>query len=175
MLKRSANVGRWHLAIVAIMHVPVLATLGCSGEGIQVKQVATLELGQGRAIRLYVERGWEITQSWFYEVWEGEEVVSPLSMFGGSVPEQEVPALRVLTARDGTLVGVVEAEAPQVILILHDFGSGRSWPRGSFHDDWKRRRATGKEMLAALRAANPGVDLVLSHERGGAPGGKLSP
>ena len=91
--------------------------------------ISTLVVGKDRTIEITAQSCWEISRSVYYEVKENGRVVTPLySMTFDSGSDEHRYA--ILTARGGSLVGVVDTtQTPHELVILHDFRSGESWPR----------------------------------------------
>jgi len=69
----------------------------------------------------------------------------------------------VLTAEGGALVAVVEASAPEVVLLLHDFERNDSWPYQGHTEHHTERLARGEALLRRLVSEHPKSDCVLSH------------
>ena len=91
--------------------------------------ISKLTVGKGRTIEITGQSCWEISRSVYYEVKENGNVVTPLHVMSFDSGSAE-HSYAILSARGGSLIGVVDTtETPHELVILHDFGSGESWPR----------------------------------------------
>ena len=145
--------------LTSVMMAATLASLllGCEPEH-QLEQVQVLSVGSQRSIVCHVNRDWECTQPWYYEVRERGRVIVPATVFAFWIPRPglPLPVLHTVRSSDGMVAGVSEEQTPERILILHDFGSGFSWPR----DDDDPRKLDNA--LRVLRDAHPALDFVLT-------------
>jgi hypothetical protein len=144
--------------LVAIIH-PDFATCARSG----YYDVKVIALGEDRAIRIRAQCWWEMNQLVAYEVYDSGRVVQESFPFGGVTEDPELLRFSTLTAREGDVVGLFEPQMPEVILVLHDFGTGESWPC-EWHEGYEAVRERGHRMLDQLKRDNPGVDLQLSYD-----------
>ena len=119
--------------------------------------ISELVVGNGRTIEITAQSCWEISRSVYYEVKENGNVVTPLcAMTFDSGSDRHRYAM--LSARGGSLVGVVDtSQTPHELVILHDFGSGESWPRlrdfEVSYDDAVRKKWRG--LFDQLKSENP--------------------
>jgi hypothetical protein len=60
------------------------------------------------------------------------------------------------------MIAIVERSAPDVLLVLHDFATGRTWPAG----DFRERDAVGTALLEQLRTIRAGTYYLKSHVSG---------
>ena len=125
---------------------------GCDPEPISV-----LVVGKGRTIEITGQSCWEISRSVYYEVKENGKVVTPLyAMTSDSGSDEH--RYEILSARGGSLIGVVDTtQTPHELVILHDFGSGESWPR--LRDDEvsydEAVRKKWRDLFDQLQSENP--------------------
>jgi hypothetical protein len=123
--------------------------------------VTTLDAGQDREVVIWADRYVENCQPFYYEVKVSGRITSPMSFISCSWEE---PPFKLLSSKDRNLVGVVDGERPEVLLVLHDFASGETWPRGKDSDDWRVNSDRGRRLRDRLRADHPQLSLALSGE-----------
>ena len=119
--------------------------------------ISTLVVGQGRTIEITAESCWEISRSVYYEVKENGNVMTPryaMTFDSGNDEHQYA----ILSAKGGSLVGVVDtSQTTHELVILHDFGSGESWPR--LRDDEvsynEAVRKKWRDLFDQLQSENP--------------------
>jgi hypothetical protein len=119
--------------------------------------IAELAVGKARTIEITAQSCWEISRSIYYEVKENGNVVTPLyaMSFDSGSDEHRYAILR---ANGGSLVGVVDTtKTPNELVILHDFGSGQSWPRlrnnEVSYDEAVRKK--WRDLFDELKSENP--------------------
>ncbi len=122
-------------------------------------KVQTLDAGRHRRIYIYRMSSWEVSIPLSYEVWDGNTKSVERTSFLFIEP---IPEFRLVTSEGGDLVAVVSSEAPEVVLILHDFKSGDSWPHGLSHERWNEPSKKGDLLLDRLKAGHPSVRYVLN-------------
>jgi hypothetical protein len=121
--------------------------------------ISTLVVGKGRTIEITAASCWEISRSVYYEVKVDGNVVTPLfAMTFDSGSDEHQYA--ILSAKGGSLVGVVDtSQTPHELVILHDFGSGESWPRlrdtEVSYDEAVRKK--WRDLFDQLQSENPGL------------------
>jgi hypothetical protein len=87
--------------------------------------VAHLLIGRGRAINIWAEASWEINRGIYYEVRDGDRVVTRKTFFEADDGKAR-HTYTVVFAERHQLVGVVEDGR---LIIIQDFQAGESWPR----------------------------------------------
>ncbi len=117
---------------------------------------ADLQLDNNRAILITAERCEENNRAIFYEVREGDHVVVPTTYLNG-LDGNNALKFSMVYAEDRTLVGVIETSiTPHDLVVMHDFKSGESWPRGKdnvvAYGDTEMKR--GSEMFRRLSQEN---------------------
>ena len=117
--------------------------------------VAALEAGPGRVIKISKAMEWEVTRPFYYEVEVGGRVVVPRTYMTGCCRRQGAPEFGLLFSEDRDLVGVVWAERPGVLLLLHDFSTGENWPMSEGHDAGEKGSDMGSRLRDRLRADHP--------------------
>ena len=118
--------------------------------------VQRIELSGDRTLKVRTQSAREVNRPFYAEIWESDQMVSRCYIF--SVPAQGASRsnLRfdIVTAAGGRIIGLTERRAPNVLLVAHDFGSGRTWPRGHAAEHWRETVLRGEEMTAQLSAAS---------------------
>lgn len=118
--------------------------------------VTRIEAGPGRSITILLDDTAFETPRWCYEINQGQEVVVPTTMLQRCCVGN--PKFKLLSSADRTVVGLVLEKHPNVILVLHDFDSGETWPRSESEE-------LGKRLRNRLQADNPQIStLALSSE-----------
>src|SRR5262245_38972689 len=95
---------------------------------------ATLNVDQNREIIIWADSYSENCEPYYYEVKENGIVTSTIHFIGCN---KDDPNFKLLFSRDRKIVGVIETEAPEELLAIHDFGTGESWPSGNLNDKWE--------------------------------------
>ncbi len=91
--------------------------------------ISALVVGKDRVIEITGQSCWEISRAVYYEVKENGKIVTPLCAMTFDSGNDE-HRYAILSAKGGSLIGVVDTtQTPHELVILHDFGSGESWPR----------------------------------------------
>jgi len=146
----------WHLAYLGqtlsyCVLLCVAALLNGCREG-KYEKVATFVLPHDRQLIIFVERDWEGTQGYYYEVRQGGRAVIPLSHLVGRGRRDPRPEFDLATAQDGDLAAVTTRADPDKVLILHDFKTGFSYPR---HSDWREEPPREEGLLRIFQAEHP--------------------
>jgi hypothetical protein len=115
-------------------------------------RLATFPARPGEAIELRRSSTCEVTCSVTYRAIKDGVRVAGDRVVGYVRPGVAV-ALENLAPAGSGLVAVVEASAPDVLLALHDFSSGRSWPADE---------GAGLVLLEQLRGVRPGSYVLAS-------------
>jgi hypothetical protein len=100
-------------------------------------EVATIDCGNNREIVITADRSWEIAQPIYYLVRVDGQIVVPTTYIGNNDPDNDPSNLRFrkFTTFGGNLVGIAYEDKPSDYLIVHDFSSNDSFPRGD-HIKW---------------------------------------
>ena len=126
--------------------------------------VTRLDAGSNRSITILLDATPFELPAWYYEINEGREIVVPMTFLSGCCRPDVNPELRLLTSTDRNLVGMVWARRPEVLLFVHDFASGESWPRLPDNASLEARLQLGRHLRDRLQADNPQPTLALSYE-----------
>ncbi len=167
--------------LVTVALVPLVLRLR-KGAKPQPVALTTMDLGEGRAIRMTVEPNSQGTLSLHYHITVNDEPKIDHAFFG-TLPRTSPPPGFVLHSDiDGGLVGVAQASAPNRIVILHDFENGRSWPRRTvtykdndpnhlypYYEDEDTILSRGDAIFSQLAEANPDQSLELLRTMGMRP------
>lgn len=124
--------------------------------------ITRIDAGPNRSITILEDDTPFEIPGWFYEINVGSQIVVPMCMLSQCCPSR--PKFRLLKSTDQTLVGLVLETRPEVLLLVHDFDSGQSWPRATNDDTWQLTLARGRQLRDRLQADNPQLNLKLSHE-----------
>jgi hypothetical protein len=126
--------------------------------------VTRLDAGAGR--RITILKGTEPFEipSWYYEITVGEQIVMPVTFLSGSCRSDRNAEYQLLISRDHEIVGVVCEKKREVLLVVHDFASGESWPRGEFDNSYEATLKRGRKLRDRLQKDHSERKLALSHE-----------
>lgn len=100
--------------------------------------VKRLPVGDNRSIIILTDKDYEISRGIYYQVKIGEETVVSTCRICGAAKDPDSLTFKIVSASGGNLIAVYEETNPERILLIHDFNSGTSWPRGA-PDEWDRR------------------------------------
>ncbi|HEY9610200.1 hypothetical protein [Allocoleopsis sp.] len=125
--------------------------------------VAVFDLGQKRSVFVLTEIiPTAPVQSYYYRVRIASQIIVQNSHINyGSIwikrPDliHGRPTFTLVTANKNDLVALVEKSEPRIVLALHDFTSGESWPRSG-------NSQKAKLLLKKLAEFNPGSEYVLA-------------
>ena len=138
----------WILAVVF-----ALTTSACS----RYYRIAALDAGAGRSVIIIAERYYENEQAIYYRVEVNGRTLVPDTYISSIDPEAvKHIALRLVSNKSGSIVGVVEEKLPQKIWVLHNFSNGETWPRceSGGHEGCEKR---GEALLDELQRDHPEV------------------
>jgi hypothetical protein len=158
------------LILIAILTLPVLLALCIYGSDLVTcllnghMTVGDIDAGNAREFRILADCNWEVSCPLMYEVLENGDVLQPLDDFGFTTADVSTLRFRTLMANDGNLVAVVEPEAPDVLLIVHDFSTGDSWPAQGGDEGFEAVKKRGHLLLDDLQEGNPESQFILSSE-----------
>ena len=120
--------------------------------------IASLPTLDGTSIVIETKRLGGASRPLYYRVVEDGVTVVPATYFdtlGDVTP-------RYTTVSDGAfLFGVIDEHEPNLMLLMHDFSTGETWPRRALADDGSIATARGKKMIAALHKAHPNTSYSL--------------
>jgi len=101
-------------------------------------------------------------QSYYYRVRIASQIVVPsIHINYGSLWSKRPdlidghPNFTLVTAHNNDLIALVEKSEPRIVLALHDFNSGESWPKSN-------NSQKAKLLLKKLAEFNPGAEYVLA-------------
>jgi len=150
------------VACLAICGIALVLVRGCVGGCLgwltrtRMIQRKTVWASNGKKIEIRAYCG-EMGVPWAcYEVTDGDRVVVPETLcydYG----ESGLGKLQfsVLVSRRSETVGVVESSSPNVVLALHDFSTGESWPFKTEYELDIEREERGRRLLDRLRTDYP--------------------
>lgn len=144
------NASRWVL-LVALM----LTLSACSWDRIFRRQYVVTEIpvGDGRTVVISTDSVCEISCSILYEVKVGDETVS--SMCRIAYGDAESLTFKTLFAKGGNLVAIYEETWPERLLLLHDFSTGKGWPRSLPDEYGTDTDGRGVKLLAEMQKEHP--------------------
>ncbi len=155
-------------ALITFFALILAAGTACQWGGMYV--VKSLPAGAGRSIVILTHDDYEISRGIYYQVNIGEETVVSTCWICGAAKDPNSLNYKIISALDGDLVGVYEETNPERILVLHEFSTGRSWPRGG-PEEWTRdTNNRGETLLEQLQQEYPDSNFRLN---GGACGMKI--
>jgi hypothetical protein len=152
---------KYLLLIVGILLLPLLGYLAYILFVQEQYVLTTLDAGANREIRIWADTYFENCQRFYYEIRVNGQVTSPISFIDC---RNEEPKFRLLYSKDRHLVGVVEVARPEILVVINDFASGETWPRGNDKDSWEEKLSRGRHLKDRLNADNPQMNLALSDE-----------
>ena len=124
--------------------------------------VTRIDGGSNRSITILLDDTPFEVPAWFYEINVGSQIVVPTCMLSRCCTSDV--KFRLLTSTDQALVGLVTETRPEVLLLLHDFNSGQSWPRPANDETWHLTLSRGHSLRDRLQADHPQLNLKLSDE-----------
>lgn len=123
-----------------------------------------IDAGSGRTITILGDTTPFEIPAWYYEIDAGKQLVATTFLSRAACYPYRNFRYKLLTSSDRELVGVVCENRPDVLLVLYDFASGESWPRGHPSDTYEITLARGRRLKDRLQAENPEPKLALSDE-----------
>jgi hypothetical protein len=119
---------------------------------------ATLNVGERREIVIWTDPFYDNCQAYYYQIKINENTTKPKSFIGCN----EIQAnFRLIASKDWNLVGVVEAERPNILLVTHDFKTGETWPKPGYTEALENLVLRGRRLRDRLQADIPNAKLVL--------------
>ncbi len=94
---------------------------------------------------------------------------------GYTLQDPNALVFSLLYAESSNLVGVVEQSTPTVVLVMHDFSTGWTWPYFEGGVKWRDYRQQAKDKLHVLQSANAERDYVLGGSTHEVTGASASP
>ena len=135
------------LGVVASTILIVSLICGCAKSRLQ-----TLEAGDDREVVIYEDTTWEVSIPLSYEVHDGGKVVLPAAYFYYGAPDSIPEFVIVVTDK---VVGIAEKKKPKVLVAIHDFASGESWPYQGPNEGTDDMESKRYRLLKALNEAHP--------------------
>ena len=126
--------------------------------------VAKIDVGHGTTISVLGDDTPFEVPSWCYEINEGDKIVVPIFRLNGCCSPEGNPKFRLLTSEDRSVVGLVWNSHPNVLLVLHDFDSGETWPGAADVRFLDGNLSIGRKLRDKLQAVYPQQILTLSSE-----------
>jgi hypothetical protein len=126
-------------------------------------EIARLNCGGTREVRLLASNDTEPLQSILYQVYENGNPLLEHRSHVGSVGHPVAPgdlAFSVLSSSDNSLIGIATASRHNIVFALHDFSTGKSWP-GKWEGTWTDQQLEARDMLAKLQASHTNLHLRL--------------
>ena len=133
-------------------------------DGVWYDVLTQLDAGDNRKIT--VLKGTEAFEvpSWYFEITAGEQTVVPVTFLSGACRGDRSAKYQLLTSKDRAIVGMVCDKRPDVLLVVHDFASGESWPREVPDLSYQANLQRGRMLKNRLQVDHPERKLVLDHE-----------
>jgi hypothetical protein len=170
-MDREETAGRSRMVriviVVSLVVLPLLAVchgqlLCLCGFGNGYYHVRTIKVGPSREIRILAEFWWEYNQGLGYEVRQDGRTVVPATHLGTTLELARSISFTTLSACNGDLVALVEPQAPEVLLVLHDFHTGNDWPTVDDEVGYRGPFEKRSQMLAKLQVEHPELELEFS-------------
>jgi hypothetical protein len=118
----------------------------------------TIHLTNGNTIEIRADNCWEISQGLEYRI-SGSDISY---RFGSTIDSTRDLKFLAIEVESGNLIAIVEAANPDVVLILHDFKNGNSWPFRYRTENYGDSLKRGMEMLKRIKRQNTLQNYVLS-------------
>ena len=157
MSKRRLFKSRGSIALLALT---LLALSACHWEPQYV--VKRLPVGENRSIIILAETAAEISTAIYYQVKVGEEIVVSLCVICYAAKDVDSLNFKILSASGGNLIAAYEETDPERILLIHDFSSGESWPRGADWESNPQKKSRGVRLLERLQREHLNSNLKLN-------------
>ena len=126
--------------------------------------VTRIDAGPGRNITMLRDATPFEIPGWFYEINVGEQIVVPTTYLSGACRSDRASDYKLLTSKDHNLVGLVCEKCPEILLVVHDFTSGETWPRSLMDDQIADTIRRGRSLRDRLHIDHPQTRLILSHD-----------
>ena len=133
----------------------------CSSMLKKRQSVAAIDIGAGRVIVIKADIFSDSSQGYYYEVRVNGVIMVPEYFICASRGEKN-HHFSVLSSSDGNLIGVIIDAQPNVVIAMHDFNSGRTWPGRSASESWEQNHNKGIVLLQDLQKDSPAGKLSLS-------------
>ncbi|RJP91509.1 MAG: hypothetical protein C4518_07980 [Desulfobacteraceae bacterium] len=164
--KSSSAFGCICVILAAIIAFAVFLIYPCGKS-----KVTAIKIDDKRSIVISSEDCWEISQGLIYQI----PASSLSARFGGTIESTDGLKFLSLNAENSNLVAIVEAANPDVVLILHDFTNGNSWPFRHDTENYMDAESRGESLLTRIKKEYPNKRLVLSIHVPGNRHLKISP
>lgn len=151
--KRSSAIGCVVVILATIIAVAVFLFYPCGKS-----KVATIKIDDNHSIVIRSEDCWEISQELDYQI----SASSLSARFGGTIELTDDLKFLAFKAENSNLVAIVEAANPDVVLILHDFKDGNSWPYRHDTENYMDSNNRGESMLTRIKKEYPNKQFILS-------------
>jgi len=126
--------------------------------------VTRIDAGSGRSITILLDDTPFEIPGWLYEINVGDQIVVPTTHLSGACRSESTSDYKLLASKDGALVGLVCKERPHILLVVHDFSSGETWPRSLMDDHINDTIERGRSLRDRLQIDHPEPRLILSHD-----------
>lgn len=126
--------------------------------------VTRIDAGSGRSITILRDDTPFEVPAWTYEINVRERIVVPTTYLSGACRSERASDYQLLASKDGTLIGLVCKERPHILLLVHDFASGETWPRSLMEDQINDTIQRGRRLRDRLQTDHPQPRLILSHD-----------
>jgi hypothetical protein len=153
--KKTSAYGCIGVILTALIVLAIFLLYPCGNT-----HVATIKIDENRSIVISAEDCWEISEGLSYQI----AASSIITQFGGTTEFLDDLEFIVFKAEKSTLVAIVEASNPDVVLILHDFRDGNSWPFRHDTENYAEAQARGESMLLRIKKEYPNKQLILSSQ-----------
>jgi hypothetical protein len=135
--------------------VLISGTLACDSVG--EYEIAQIKVSPRWTIEILASREVDVFQSIYYRVRVDDEVVVLTSRICSGYANR-AHQFQIITAKEGTLVGVYEARYPDEILALHDFNNNETWPAAPTRTRDENEKVR-QELLDQLQKEHPNLNL----------------
>lgn len=126
-------------------------------------RITTLRPKRRTELVLYGAVWCQGSQKLYYAVYDGWRLVTPPTPFGGQPPDAST-SFRLVQPTGGSVVGVVEAAAPDIVLVLYDTQTRQSWPPSMARENGHAAERLASGLLAQLNAGQAGRLYLLSSD-----------
>ena len=140
---------------LTLIFVCVIFLTSCESNPIYYE--ITLDAGNGRKIRIFANKDFDVSRSYYCKIYNKNIVEVPKSFLGGFGP-REKPEFLMYKSADQTIIGIYKKGQPNKIIMLHDFSTKENYPHGPDSYDGPESSKLRNKLLLKLQKDFPGVN-----------------
>ncbi|MFW6032175.1 MAG: hypothetical protein ACOCTI_02220 [Phycisphaeraceae bacterium] len=138
------------LAMLLVVTTGVWLVILLARPGRELSPITELNAGPGRTIAITAQPVLRGQIGLYYQPRTNGKAKPPPAFFGSVPPTQPPPELTV--RGEGPVVGLVLADRPDDLLVLHDFETSESWPAHAPADSAEVLQARGRTLLERFQS-----------------------